>query len=189
MELNGVLVTTPLRTALDLGRLQRNRDLALGGMDAMLRLGVFSHDELLGAVPRFRAQRGVRQLESLAPLADGRAESLGESALRRRWLDAGLPRPQLQIPIFENGRIIFWLDMGLVEWLFAAEYDGVAWHSSPDQVAYDNARRGWLDVQRRWAIEVFRKEHVWGLRQDADLRLQAAFRRAQATFASRTFII
>jgi hypothetical protein len=189
MHLNGVLVTTPLRTALDLGRLQRTRDLALGGMDAMLRLRRFSHDELLEAVPRFRRQRGVRQPESLAPLADGRAESFGESALRRRWLDAGLPRPQLQIPILENGRVIFWLDMGLEEWLFAAEYDGAAWHSSPEQVAADNARRSWLDEQRRWAIEVFRQEHVWGLRQDADLRLAAAFRRARATFASRTFII
>ncbi|HET6920602.1 MAG TPA: hypothetical protein VFI46_14220, partial [Jiangellaceae bacterium] len=89
----------------------------------------------------------------------------------------------------ENGRVIFWLDMGLEEWLFAAEYDGAAWHSSPEQVAADNARRSWLDEQRRWAIEVFRKHHVWGLHQDADLRLANAFRRARATFASRTFII
>jgi hypothetical protein len=38
-------------------------------------------------------------------------------------------------------------------------------------------------------IEVFRKENVWGRHQDADVRLAAAFCRARATFASRTFIV
>ena len=37
MRVGGIWVTTPLRTALDLGRLLR-RDQALAGLDAMLRL-------------------------------------------------------------------------------------------------------------------------------------------------------
>ena len=70
------------------------------------------------------------QLRWLVSIADGRAESAGESALRLRWYDAGLPRPQLQISVFRNGVEIFRLDLGLEELLFAAEYDGVDFHTS-----------------------------------------------------------
>lgn len=122
MELNGVLLTSPLRTALDLGRLQANDDLRLAGMDAMLRLGIFTHDELLAEVPRFNRRRGVVGLRTLAPLADGGAESFAESALRRRWYAAGLPRPTTQIPVMVDGRVVFRLDLGLEELRFAAEY-------------------------------------------------------------------
>ena len=43
-EIAGLRVTTPLRTALDLGRLSRNNDVRLHGMDTMLSLGAFSHE-------------------------------------------------------------------------------------------------------------------------------------------------
>ncbi|MFL6080730.1 MAG: type IV toxin-antitoxin system AbiEi family antitoxin domain-containing protein [Ornithinibacter sp.] len=82
-EVHGVRVTTPLRTALDLGRLTR-RDQALSALDALLRLERFTQADLLTSVERFRRQRGVVQLRELAPLADGRAESPGESVLRLR---------------------------------------------------------------------------------------------------------
>ncbi|GAA2147823.1 hypothetical protein GCM10009844_25440 [Nocardioides koreensis] len=188
MEVRGILTTTPLRTALDLGRLRR-RDQALAALDALLRLGVFTHEELLASIERFARQRGVVQLRWLVPLADGRAESAGESALRLRWYDAGLPRPQLQIEIVVDGKVVFRLDLGLEELLFAAEYDGVEWHSSDDQVEADDSRRGWLAEQRRWLIEVFGKANVHGFHQDADRRLAAAFQQAKATYGTRTFII
>lgn len=186
MELRGLVVTTPIRTAWDLGRLQR-RDQALSGMDAMLRLGQFSHDQLLEGIERFKRQRGVVQLRWLAPLADSRAESPGESALRLRWYDAGLPKPELQIPITIDGREAFRLDLGLEELLFAAEYDGHEWHSSRAQQEHDAFRRGWLADERGWAIEAYDATHVYGLRQDADVRLRIAFRAARATYGRRTF--
>lgn len=187
MELRGLTVTTPIRTAWDLGRLQR-RDQALSGMDAMLRLGLFSHEHLLAGIERFKRQRGVVQLRWLAPLTDGRAESPGESALRLRWYDAGLPAPDLQIPIDVAGREIARLDLGLEELRFAAEYDGHEWHSSAAQQEHDGFRRGWLSDQRGWTIEAFDAGNVYGLRQDADIRLRAAYRQARATFARRTYI-
>ena len=187
VEVRGLVATTPLRTAWDLGRLQR-RDQALSGMDSLLRLGVFSHDDLLLGVERFARQRGVVQLRRLAPLADGRAESPGESALRLRWYDAGLPPPDLQIPVYVDGRLVFRMDLGLEELLFAAEYDGREWHSSPQQRDHDARRRGWLSDQRGWAIEAFEAKHVYGLRQDADTRLRAAYRQARASYGARRFI-
>jgi hypothetical protein len=187
MEMHGLVVTTPIRTAWDLGRLQR-RDQALSGLDAMLRLGLFSHDELLAGIGRFARQRGVVQLRVLAPLADGRAESPGESALRLRWYDAGLPRPELQISIVVDGQELFRLDLGLEELLFAAEYDGREWHSSDEQSAHDRSRRTWLADQRRWVIKAFVAANVYGLRQDADAILRAAYREARASFGERTYV-
>jgi hypothetical protein len=188
MQVNGLLTTTPLRTALDLGRLRR-RDQALAAMDALLGLGAFSHEELLASVERFARQRGVVQLRWLAPLADGLAESAGESALRLRWYDAGLPRPQLQISVVVDGHEVFRIDMGLEELLFGAEYDGEEWHSSPEQRAADTERRAWLSEERRWLLEVFRRRNVYGLRQDADRRLDAAFAHARTTLDARTVIL
>lgn len=188
-EIDSLLVTTPLRTALDLGRLQRSRDMRLWGMDAMLATQTFTHDELLMAVDRFAKQRGVRMLRALAPLADAHSQSFGESALRLRWYDAGLPRPRLQIPIEAEGVEVAYLDMGLEEWLFAAEYDGAQWHSETVDVEHDAARRGWLRTQRRWRIEVFRSEDTFGRAQGAEVRLRRAAAEARATYGSRTFIV
>jgi hypothetical protein len=189
MELHGIVVTTPLRTALDLGRLQPTRDLRLWGMDLMLGLGQFSHEELLAELPRFKGQRGIVEQRVLAPLADGGAASFGEASLRNRWYDAGLPRPQTQIPIELDGQVIYFLDMGLEELLFAAEYDGEEWHSSSEQLEHDRGRRGWLTDHRSWHIEAFVKTNVFGMRQDADLRLAKAFAEARATWGTRTFFV
>lgn len=184
---HGIAVTTPLRTAVDLGRLEPSRDLRLHGMDVMLGLGV-SHQELLAEVPRFKGQRGVVLVRTLAPLADGGAESFGETALRLRWHDAGLPRPQTQIRIMMNGVEVHRLDLGLEEHLFAAEYDGEEWHG-PDRTEHDQSRRSWLTEHRRWLIESFDKSGVFGRDQDAEQRLRTAYARAKATLGERTFII
>ena len=186
MEVGGICVTTPLRTALDLGRLLR-RDKALACLDALLRLGVFTLEELLVELGRFKGQRGIRQLRVLAPLADGRAQSPGESVLRLRWIDAGLPRPQLQIEIVEGGRTIYYLDIGLEELLFAVEYDGEDWHSEDDDREYDDDRRDWLSRRRGWLIKPFRSQAVHG-RSDAEVVLMAAYRQARASLGERTYV-
>jgi hypothetical protein len=162
MEINGLIVTTPLRTAWDLGRLLR-RDQAIGALDSMLRLGKFSKEEMLGGIERFRRQRGVVQLSDLAPLADARSESPGESTLRLRWLDASdLPRPEPQVPILSDaGREIYFLDLGV------EEYDGELWHSRDEDRENDERRRGWIRDERDWVIRVFTKADVYGPHEDA----------------------
>ena len=159
---HGVHLTTPLRTALDLGRLTP-RDRAIGGLDALLRLGRFEPQHLLGEVERFKGFRGVVQLRELAPLADGRAESPGESVLRLRWLDAGdLPRPVVQVPVLTAwGTERYRLDLGVPELMFGCEYDGWDWHSSPQARARDRERRAWLRRQG-WTIVVLTKHEVYG---------------------------
>ncbi len=172
MTIGNVTVTTPLRTAVDIGRLFP-RDVALWGLDSMLATGSFSHDELLSTVPRLARQRGVVQLRVLAVIADGGSASFGESALRLRWHDAGLPRPELQVAV-GVGRATYWLDMGLTSLRFAAEYDGEAWHSSQQASAHDQARRAML-AEEGWVVLVFRAREVFGRHQSADQRLRTAY--------------
>jgi hypothetical protein len=179
MEVGGIVVTTPLRTALDLGRLQPTADLKLHGMDCMLSLEFFTHDELLAEIPRFNRQRGVVELRILGPMADGGSESFGETALRRRWHGAGIPRPTTQISVEVHGREVYRLDMGLEELCFAAEYEGEEWHGE-DREEHDEERRQWLDRERGWSIEVFRKQHVFGPQQDAERLLRIAYDAARA---------
>jgi hypothetical protein len=168
-QINGLTVTTPLRTALDLGRLAP-RDHAIAALDALLRHGTFTSEELVDGVERFRGDRGVIQLRGLAPLADPRAESAGESVLRLRWRDLpSLPPPTPQVPIFrEDGTVMYWIDLGVPEIRFGSEYDGEPWHSDDEDVAYDAKRRRYLDERERWTIRPVRRHNVYGPTRDVE---------------------
>ena len=171
VELHGLQVTTPLRTAWDLGR-QRSRDRALSGLDAMLRLQLFGRDELMYGVPRFRGMRWVTVLRELAPLADGRAESPGESVLRLRWIDLGLPTPRPQVPVtLPDGRQLY-LDVGNEAVRLAGEFQGEEWHSSTSQVAHDEVRLAAVDDEG-WVVVPVYRSNLWGPRQDVDRLLLA----------------
>ncbi|RJS44864.1 hypothetical protein D4739_00465 [Nocardioides cavernaquae] len=169
VTIGGLTVTTPLRTACDLGRLL-HRDQAIAALDSMLRIEEFSREDLLRAPRRFPRYRGVVQLRELVPLADGRSQSPGESVLRLRWIDCGdLPRPVPQWEVVTPWGSRF-LDLALPELKYAGEYDGEEFHG-PDQEEHDEERRGWLR-EGGWIIDVFRKEHVYGPQQDAEVRLR-----------------
>lgn len=183
VELDGLRLTSPLRTACDLGRGLWRFD-ALAALDGFLRIGL-DPGELADEVARFKGQRGVVQLRSLVPLADGRSESPGESGLRLHWHDAGLPRPNLQIWVHDDaGVAIFRLDLGLEEIWYAVEYDGEAFHGEADQ-EHDADRRAWMERERGWIIEVFCKEHVYAPRADPTPRLVRGYRRARARVGTR----
>jgi len=179
MRVGEVSMTVALRTALDLGRLLP-RDRAIGALDGLLRLGDFTHEELLGQVERFKGMRGVVQLRELAPLADARSESPAESVLRLRWLDTGLPRPKPQISFVDaSGNEIYRLDLGIPELRYGAEYNGAAWHSTPEAKARHAKKLEWLGRQG-WTVDVFEKKNVFGNDQDAAAVLRRGVARARA---------
>lgn len=183
VDLGRLRVTSSLRTALDIGRLSRNNDIRLHGMDTMLSLGDFTRADLVEEVPRFKGYRGVVGLRALAPLADGGSESFGESAVRLRWHEARLPWPTTQHPVPGTPYV---LDVALPEERFGGEYDGEQFHSTSEQKSHDAARR--REVQRAgWTVEVFRKEHVFGLRQTAEQRLRSAYAAVVTGRKSRTY--
>ena len=178
VERGGLAVTTPLRTACDLGRLL-HRDQALAALDALAGLKGFSLDAMALEELRFKGYRGVRQLRWLIPIVDPRAESSGESVLRLRWLDAGLPRPECQIEVPNPWGAPFRIDLGLPELRYGAEYDGEAFHG-PDQLAHDRRRRAWLLEERGWVLVVARRNNVHGQHQDIHGQLMAGWLEARA---------
>ncbi|RYU10702.1 type IV toxin-antitoxin system AbiEi family antitoxin domain-containing protein [Nocardioides iriomotensis] len=180
----GLAVTTPIRTAWDVGRLV-HRDNAIGALDALLRTGTFTHPQLLDGLGRFRGMRGVVQLRYLASIADPRAESPGESLLRLRWLDLpGMPEPIPQVPVEdEEGRVVFRLDLGSPDLRYAAEYDGAEFHSLDADVEHDLERRTWIEVRRGWVVDVFRRKHLVGPLRDVEDRLTIGTERARLNLA------
>ena len=178
MQVDGLWTTTPLRTAWDLGR-RLHRDRAIGALDSLLRVGDFTKSDLVAGVERFARQRGVVQLRVLAPLADPGAESPGESTLRLRWLDCSdLPLPSTQVRVPGDSGT-YRLDLGVPEIRYAAEYDGVQWHSSDADKAHDKARRTWLRERQHWTITVFERDNVYGVHQDAARMLREGITEAR----------
>lgn len=175
--IDGLRVTTPLRTACDLGRLL-HRDQSLAAMDSIAALEMFTLDELALAVLRFRRYRGVLQLRVLAPLVDPLAQSPGESILRLRWLDAGVPRPRCQLPVPAPDGGWYYLDMGLEEERFGAEYKGVEFHGD-GEADHDEERRSWMRRSGGWKIVVARRNNVHGHQQDAEIVLRRAWEERQ----------
>lgn len=185
-EVDGIPVTTQLRTAWDLGR-QRSRDDAIAGLDAMMRLRAFTRDELLAGVRRFRGHRWVTRLRELAPLADARAASPGESVLRLRWHDCGLPRPELQVQVWRHEQLLAVLDIAHEDLRYAAEYDGEEWHSSPAQREHDLRRRTEA-ADEGWLIDPFTKHEVFGRHRTVDATLRDGVMRARAALGRRVFL-
>jgi hypothetical protein len=176
VELDGLRVTTALRTACDLGRLL-HRDQAFAAMDSLAGLGRFAVPELVIEGRRFKGYRGIVQFRALAPYVDPGAQSPPESILRLRWLDIGLPRPQCQVPVPSAYGGTWWLDVGLPEMRFAAEYDGEAYHTEADR-AHDVHRRDWLRSHEGWTIVVARKRNLFGRDQNIEQLLREGAREA-----------
>lgn len=152
----GVPVTTPLRTALDLGCNLRRRE-AYAVLNAMASLHGLTRDDYLLELPRFRRRRGVRQLRPLVLVLEPRVESARESWVLLEIHDATLPAPEAQFWIEIDGQPTFRLDFAYPRLKVCVEYDGEDWHDrTPDQRAHDERRRAWLR-QHGWTVIVVRR--------------------------------
>jgi hypothetical protein len=155
MLIHGLRVTTPLRTALDLGCHLRRRD-ALGALDEFMRRHGLTRAQLSREAVRYFRRRGVIQLRQLIALADHRAESARESWTRLEILDAGLSCPELQFWIEVDGVPTYRLDLAYPRLRVAVEYDGDEFHLRTDeQKRYDRERRQWLR-DHGWTVIVVR---------------------------------
>jgi hypothetical protein len=163
--LQGLRVTSPLRTALDLGCLLRRRD-ALAALDAFARSYGLTKQQLRLGSRRYRRRRGVLQLRELIELVDPRAESPRESWLRLSIHDAGLPSPHPQFWIEVDGIRIYRLDLAYRFARVAVEYDGWEAHQrTQEQRDNDRARRKWLS-EHGWTVVVVRRGDFTGTALD-----------------------
>ncbi|MBC2935014.1 type IV toxin-antitoxin system AbiEi family antitoxin domain-containing protein [Nocardioides sp. zg-1228] len=176
IEAGGVRMTTPLRTALDLGR-QRWPEPALTALDALHRLGAFGVGELLSEVGRFSRMRWVTTLRLVAPHTDGRAQSGGETVVRWRWLQLPVPPPEPQVEVRVNGRVAF-VDVGNEALRFGVEFQGVEWHTGA-HADDDEVRFGWLRQDADWLVEPAWSADVYGPDRRIDDIILDGVRRAR----------
>jgi very-short-patch-repair endonuclease len=167
MEVRGVRLTTPTRTALDLACNLRKAE-ALACLDGFAREHGVGKGQLLAQLPRFRGRRGVIQARRLVLLMDPLAESPRESHLRLAVLDAGLPVPTLQFEV-DLGDYVARLDLAYPENRVAIEYDGKEFHSSVEQREHDRVRRELLRSEG-WTVIVVRSGDLAGARLDTWIR-------------------
>lgn len=165
MQVHGLRVTTPLRTALDLGCCLRRRE-AFGVMVAMARRHGLTSTDYARALPRYRRRRGVVQLRDLVPLVDPRIESTREAWVLLEIADAGLPLPEPQMWVDVDGVPTYRLDFAYRRRRVCVEYDGREAHEAPEHRARDERRRAWLR-QQGWVVIVVRAGDFSGDRLDA----------------------
>jgi hypothetical protein len=150
VPVSGLPITTPARTAFDLGR-RLPRSAAIARLDSLMRATRFGVDDVEVLLRRYGAARGVRQLRELLALVDGGSESPKESWLRLLLIDGGLPIPQTQISVRDGSWPISFLDMGWREIKLAVEYDGDQHRTDRRQYVRDLRRLPML-ASRGWEI-------------------------------------
>lgn len=123
-QVDGVTVTSPARTAFDIGR-RNPLPVALERLDALAGATDVESVDVEAIIARHRGARGLIRLRRVLPLVDGGAESPQETRTRLVLINAGLPAPRTQLQVFsEFGDFIARLDMGWDDWHVGVEYDG-----------------------------------------------------------------
>ncbi|HYJ75991.1 MAG TPA: type IV toxin-antitoxin system AbiEi family antitoxin [Kineosporiaceae bacterium] len=159
---DGIPTTTPTRTAVDCLRWLLPH-MGLGVADGLAAAGLLCVPDLVSRVSEAAGLRGAVQARRLAPLVEPRTESMGESWLRLRVVDAGFPRPRVQIEVCdEDGRCMYRLDLGWDDERVALEYDGEEHHSSAAQLGHDRRRREVLETTYGWRVLAVGKGEVLG---------------------------
>ncbi len=157
--IDGLAVTAPTRTLIDMGRYVSPT--RLGSMiDDAVRRGLTSYEDLHArhtALAR-PGRDGIRTVaEALAdrPVGAPVPGSPFEVLVRRLLISAGLPEPVSQHPVACDG-ITYLLDLAWPRVLVAVECDGFRFHRTPEQLEWDDrrrtelSRRGWLVHHVTW---------------------------------------
>lgn len=172
---DGVAVTTPERTAFDIGRRGAVHS-AVARLDALARATGFKVDDVLRVATAHPGSPGLRRLQAALELVDPGAQSPRESYLRLLLIDAGLPRPQTQIPVLGGDGIpVAYLDLGWEERLVAVEYDGDQHRTDRRQYVKDIRRMEMLE-EMGWTV----------VRVVAEDRPAAIIRRVRTALANST---
>jgi hypothetical protein len=156
----GLPVTTPVRTAYDLARWQKQLVEAVVAVDRLANRGQFDPAEVLQLAQRYPGARGSARLPRVVELADRRSGSPMETRLRLVLVLRGLPVPEVQYPVLDDRRRrAVWLDLAYPEHRIGIEYEG-ADHGNPDRVLRDVSRITRL-VADSWRIYRFTKFEIY----------------------------
>ena len=172
--IDGIPVTVPARTALDLSS-RYSTGVAVAAIDALTAATGLKIADIEQLMHRYRGRRGIKGARAMVQLVDPGAQSPKETWLRLLLIRAGFPRPSTQIPVRDaSGRIVAYLDMGWDDIMVAVEYDGDQHRTQRGQYVKDIhrlekvERLGWLIVR------VVAEDHADGIvRRVRDARARA----------------
>ncbi len=157
--LGGYPVTTPERTAFDIGRRGAVHS-AVVRLDALARATGIKVDDVLRVAQRHPRSPGLRLLDTALALVDSGAQSPRESYLRLLLIDAGLPRPQTQLPVLgDDGIPVAYLDLGWEGWMVGVEYDGDHHRTDRRQYVKDIRRLEMLEQMGWTIVRVVAEDH------------------------------
>jgi hypothetical protein len=154
--LKGIPTTDPLRTLVDFAATANREELTTAIDRALARR--------LTAVPRIddelrrlgrQGRPGIRALRSnlrTRGLIGAPHPSVLESRMMRLLVRFHLPVPKVEVIVGPEGE--YRLDFSYPDRKKAIEVDGYAYHSSPEQLQRDNARRNSLEVEG-WQFLVY----------------------------------
>lgn len=162
IEYDGVRVTSPARTWLDLASMIAMEDLVAAG-DALVcshdprfpvpKEALCTIDELREITDRHPGMRGVRTARAALDLIRVGADSAPETYMRLALVNANLPEPALNLVVPDPlGRPALWPDAGYEDWKVSLQYDG-RHHGDGQQHLRDIERQekslalGWLEVR------------------------------------------
>lgn len=136
VDLDGLRVTSPVRTATDLLR-ALPRDEAVIAVDGLLRAGAVTLDAVAARLRRLARHRHVARAWRAFARLDPASGSVAESQARLVMYDAAL-FPATQVPVDVGGRVVR-VDFCFPERV-AVEVEGFAYHSTREQHQADVRR-------------------------------------------------
>jgi hypothetical protein len=159
VEVDGLPVTDPVRTALDLAR-SLPLEPAVVLLDAALHRGLVQQPLLAGRAEEMTGTRGSRAAARALDLADARSESVGESRSRVLLHRLGLAPSTLQRVIrSESGREIGRADFAWEEERVVGEFDGRVKYGrglrpgqDPGEVVFEEKRREDAIRDEDWGV-------------------------------------
>lgn len=138
---DGLRITAPCRTAFDGARWADTLEDAVVFLDSMTKFLDLELREFRAYVCQHGHWTGVAQALKAVDLARPGVQSTWETRLRLCWLlDAGLPAPMINVPIFDRSeRFLGIADLFDPESGLVGEFDGDQ-HRDPEQHRLDNIR-------------------------------------------------
>jgi hypothetical protein len=164
--LGGILVTHPARAAIETASLLQP-DAGLGVLDSALYLGLTDRVELDATFALHASWPRMQSVRLLVRMADGGAQSVGESRSRYLCYAHHLPAPVLQFEVYDaSGRLLGITDLAWPGHHLLGEFDGRAKYGRylrPGELAGDAVFRekrredaiceqlGWRMIRLVWA--------------------------------------